>query len=87
VIATRATIETKNRQVVVQNPLNRKADIDIVLLKMIPSVYTIITKETFFSAQVDGFPPADQLKTVYVEHDIQSSDAQVQERRHVYIHA
>jgi hypothetical protein len=21
--------------------------------------------------QLDGFPPADQLKTVYVEHDIQ----------------
>ncbi len=29
------------------------------------------------SLQVDGFPPPEQLKTVYVEHDIQSTDAQV----------
>ena len=25
--------------------------------------------------QVDGFPPADELRTVYVEHDIQASHA------------
>lgn len=25
------------------------------------------------NGQVDGFPPADELRTVYVEHDIQAS--------------
>lgn len=27
------------------------------------------------NGQVDGFPPPDQLKTVYVEHDIQGDDS------------
>ncbi|ORY77668.1 elongation factor 3, variant 1 [Protomyces lactucae-debilis] len=29
------------------------------------------------NGQVDGFPPADELKTVYVEHDIDESEAEV----------
>lgn len=29
------------------------------------------------NGQVDGFPPADQLKTVYVEHDIDESEAEI----------
>jgi elongation factor 3 len=27
--------------------------------------------------QLDGFPPADVLRTVYVAHDIDSSESQV----------
>ncbi|ODQ56577.1 putative elongation factor 3 [Saitoella complicata NRRL Y-17804] len=27
------------------------------------------------NGQVEGFPPADQLKTIYVEHDVDSADA------------
>lgn len=29
------------------------------------------------NGQVDGFPPADELKTVYVEHDIDESEADI----------
>jgi elongation factor 3 len=27
------------------------------------------------SGQLDGFPPKDELRTVYVEHDIDASEA------------
>lgn len=50
----------------------------LLLLPLIDSCSFLLQStlmRSIASGQLDGFPPKDELRTVYVEHDIDASEA------------